>query len=244
MSTLISTSDGVPISVTTYREGKRPHVIVAPGFFQNSQSRLHTKLCQVLSAHFNVSIFDFRGHGRSGGKFSFLQLEEKDLTAVIAYIKAMAEGKPIGLLGFSMGAAVAFNYCCKNNDIHSVVLVSIPASAQSLTLKWWRPEFWRIAVRTLVNQGSCRMSFSSIFQPKNEPMANIGQFSNVPVCFLHGDHDVLVTEKSSQFLYGHITHDTKCLHLIENGTHGEFLFEKSPEKIGKILNEWFDQTLS
>ena len=61
--------------------------------------------------------FDFRGHGKSNDVFTWTALEQKDLQAIIAYAKENKYAK-IGVIGFSLGAAIALIEagCQKNID--------------------------------------------------------------------------------------------------------------------------------
>lgn len=58
---------------------------------------------------FSVLMFDFRGHGRSGGQHvSMGYFERKDLLAAEAFLAERGYSR-IGVLGFSMGGAVAIS---------------------------------------------------------------------------------------------------------------------------------------
>lgn len=59
-------------------------------------------------AGFNVFMFDFRGHGRSGGRWVTLGMFEiDDLLGAADYLRAMYGVARPGVFGFSMGAATA-----------------------------------------------------------------------------------------------------------------------------------------
>lgn len=68
-----------------------------------------------------VLMFDFRGHGRSGGKHvSMGYFERRDLLAAEKFLRERGYDR-IGILGFSMGGAVAVSSAPLSQDIRAVV---------------------------------------------------------------------------------------------------------------------------
>ena len=67
-----------------------------------------------------VLMFDFRGHGRSGGKHvSMGYFERRDLLAAEKFLRGRGYDR-IGVLGFSMGGAVAISGAPLSQDIRAV----------------------------------------------------------------------------------------------------------------------------
>ena len=64
------TSDNIPISYDYYKRGFDSVVIVCPGFFNSKDNRWMRKTVDMLTLEFDVIIFDFRGHGKSGGRYT------------------------------------------------------------------------------------------------------------------------------------------------------------------------------
>lgn len=64
---------------------------------------------QFLSrAGYAVLLYDFQGHGESLGKIITLgYLESRDSTAAVAFVKKQFPGKPVAVIGVSLGAAAA-----------------------------------------------------------------------------------------------------------------------------------------
>lgn len=71
--------------------------------------------------------FNFRGVGKSGGKFDQGQGEQEDLKSVIAWLQARYEGAPVWLAGFSFGAFVAYR-AHRNLTVERLLLVAPPVS--------------------------------------------------------------------------------------------------------------------
>ncbi|MFC5862502.1 alpha/beta hydrolase [Acidicapsa dinghuensis] len=62
---------------------------------------------RLLAAHGCASlVFDYSGYGRSRGHVGAAQFED-DAVAAFAHLQELAEGKPVAVLGFSLGTGVA-----------------------------------------------------------------------------------------------------------------------------------------
>ena len=71
--------------------------------------------------------FNFRGVGRSGGKFDQGLGEQADVRAAVAYLKELLKG-PVVLAGYSFGAGVNARAALDHPDILYSILVSPPVS--------------------------------------------------------------------------------------------------------------------
>ncbi len=84
-----------------------PDVIYAPWFH---------------AANFNVLMFDWRAHGRSAGSITTLGYHERyDLIAAVEFAKSNGAHR-IGVLGFSMGGAVALSTAAVTPSIEAVAI--------------------------------------------------------------------------------------------------------------------------
>jgi alpha-beta hydrolase superfamily lysophospholipase len=83
---------------------------------------------QFLSkAGYAVLLFDFQAHGESLGKNITLgHLESRDSQAAVKYVKSRFPGKPVGVIGVSLGAAAA-------------ALADPPLDVQALVLEMMYP---------------------------------------------------------------------------------------------------------
>ncbi len=70
----------------------------------------------------NVLLFDFRGRGESEqGPFSLAYYEMADLEAAIEYVFERIPERTVGVIGYSMGAAVALAVAARDRRIAAVV---------------------------------------------------------------------------------------------------------------------------
>ncbi len=122
----LTTSDGLtlrgwyipaPDPSASLRAGSSRTIVVCPG--HNGSMDADVVVAPWLhAAGFNVLMFDWRGHGRSeGARVSLGVLERLDLLAAVAFAQskgaartlALAGSARVGVLGFSMGGAVALS---------------------------------------------------------------------------------------------------------------------------------------
>jgi fermentation-respiration switch protein FrsA (DUF1100 family) len=74
------------------------------------------------AANFNVLMFDWRAHGRSAGSITTLGYHERyDLIAAVEFAKSKGATQ-IGVLGFSMGGAVALSTAAVTPSIDAVAV--------------------------------------------------------------------------------------------------------------------------
>ncbi|MCI0482692.1 MAG: lysophospholipase, partial [Candidatus Dadabacteria bacterium] len=189
-----------------------------------------------------VVIFDFRGHGKSGGIFTWSLKESLDLEAVIDYVKAQGY-KHIGIVGYSMGAAAAVNVAAKRGDIESMVLISCPSRFSSINFHFWEPGM----LADLFDNIACGWEgkgarAGNILLGKNDPIDTIGQVKNTSILFIHGDNDWIIKDRHSEKLYNAFNGDKK-LEVIKGGLHAERLVQRDPERMKKLLTDWFLATL-
>lgn len=101
-------------------EEPRGTVIVAPGQEGSLDADLRYAP-PLVDQGFNVFIFDFRGHGRSAGSaVTFGYGEVMDLRGALDWLEARGQ-QGIGVLGLSMGAAVALTTAAHDRRIRAVV---------------------------------------------------------------------------------------------------------------------------
>lgn len=83
--------------------------VVAHGM-TNATAKLSTRaVLERLARHGAVIAFDFRGHGRSGGRSTVGRDEVRDVDAAIGFARTLGY-RQIALVGFSLGAAVSLRH--------------------------------------------------------------------------------------------------------------------------------------
>ncbi len=180
-----------------------------------------------LASHGAVFAFDFRGHGRSGGRSTVGRDEVLDVDAAIAYAR-QAGHQRVALIGFSMGGAVSLRQAgtvCVDpqltNQADVVISVSAPArwfirDSSSMRRVQWLLE--HPAGKWLAPQFGIRLGAPWRDVP-SAPLADVGRIQATPLLIVHGtlDHYFGV----DQAIALHRSAPDSELWLIEGMAHGE-----------------------
>lgn len=237
-SGMLSTTDGVDIAYDLYSKGSDSVIIVCPGFFNSKENRWMQKTVDLVREKFDVIIFDFRGHGNSGGKYTWSAKEDKDFNAALDYTKEKGY-KHIGVIAFSLGAASAVNAVAHQDGVDSMILISCPTSFKSINYHIWEPgmfyDLWDNIESGWEGKGA---RTDHVFIPKEDPVETIKEIKNTPILFIHGDKDWVVKESHSKKLY-ETANTKKRLEIIKDGFHAERLVEFHEDEMQKLILDWF-----
>lgn len=242
-SGIVTTKDKINIAYDHIKCGSESLVIVCPGFFNSKKNRWMIKTVDLLAGNYDEIIFDFRGHGESGGKFYWLAKEHLDLEAILNY--ALNQGyKKIGILAFSLGAGASINLISKREEVKSMVLISCPLSFWKIDYHFWEPGM----LSDLRDNFACDWEgkgarVASIFFPKPKPIKHITQIRDTAIFFIHGGRDWIIKPYHSEMLYK-AAKVNKKLEIIKDGLHAERLIQQSPDRMKNLILEWFSDTLS
>jgi pimeloyl-ACP methyl ester carboxylesterase len=238
----VTTEDGKRIALIHIKRGFSRVVIVAHGFYNNKDTFLFKGIAQALSKEYDVIVFDFRGHGKSSGRFSWTALEQKDLQAVIAYAKENHYTK-IGVIGFSFGAATALIEAGIHHNIDSLIVVSAPADSGRINYHFWEKDMWKDLELNLGIKGRGKgFRPGNPFLRKIRPIDIVDKILTTPVLFIHGENDWLVKPSHSQRLFEKAK-EPKALKIIKNGGHAERMFDVFPGQFMKVCLDRFRETL-
>jgi len=229
-----TTADGVSVAFDCYRKPQRDTaIVICPGFFQSKQTPTFRHLSRAIAQDFDVICMDFRGHGRSGGFFTFSAREQADLDAVLRW--ARRRYRRVGILGFSLGAATAVNLSSHQGGVQALVAVSAPAAFEDIDFKFWSPEAIRTGMRGLEPGAGCRPG--SPWLRKERPIENVGNIPGIPILLIHGTEDPIVSHSHGERLY-QVAREPKSLVLIESGGHAEELYRQYPDRFLLLIRDW------
>ncbi|HKB31906.1 MAG TPA: alpha/beta fold hydrolase, partial [Streptosporangiaceae bacterium] len=151
----LPTDDGVPIDAVYLppRTGdpQPPDlaVLVAHGFTGSWQRPSVWRISNRLTKFGGVICFDFRGHGRSGGRSTLGDREIKDVAVAAAWARELGY-KRVAAVGFSMGASIVLRYAGLTADaggLAAVVSVSGPGRWYYRGTKPMRRVHWAVEHR-------------------------------------------------------------------------------------------------
>ncbi len=186
-------SDGVRIAAWTItRDPGFPWIISCHGLGANRADLLDI-VRGLSAAGFNLLLFDFRGHGASGGRAtSFGWREQRDLEGALAFLSQHAglPARPYGVYGVSMGAAVGLLVAARDERIGAVAADSSYANlhdALSRHLRLLYPYVPRAVFLPLV-AATYRLRFG-VWPHRVAPETAAGQLTNRPILVIQGGED-------------------------------------------------------
>lgn len=213
-------------------------ILVCPGF--------HTRAADVLAigAHLwraghNVLVFEYYGHGIAGGTSVTLgYCEVNDFEGAVAYAKERAPQTHLGVLAYSMGAAVAIMCSACNNDIEALVADSAFATHKSAVdynfhhaLRMPSAPFMWLADYLLWWRAGYR--FRQV-----EPLRDISDISPRPILIIHGEKDSIVNPRDAVQLY-EAAREPKEVWLVPDADHCGAYFADRKAYVAKV-NDFFD----
>ena len=238
MGTYVQTSSGLKISIHHLARQKDKVIIIAPGFFQSKVTPTFERLAHDIQGNFDVISMDFRGHGKSGGFYTFSALEKEDLKAVVDY--AREHHRKVGVLGFSYGGSIAIIEQAEFRNIDSMVCVSSPMASDKVEFKWWTMDAIKLGLKGLEPGAGVRPG--NPFLQKTKALDVVSSISPTPIYFIHGTHDPTVSMKHSEFLYEK-AREPKKIKIFEKGSHAEEIYRQFPKQFIAEIKSWFFETL-
>ncbi len=232
----INTEDQVNIAFNHYKNGNDKVIIIAHGWYMCKDAIPFKNMSDLFSKNFDVITMDFRGHGRSSGFYTFTAKEPQDLKTVVDFAKQ--NYSKIGILGFSLGAALCLIHAAEHKDIHCLIAVSAPVDFDKIENHFWRSEAFIPTLQKFIFKEKRNVRPGNIFLNKIKPINIIKEVSPVPTLFLAGEKDPTIYPWHTQKLYEEAL-DPKEFILFENNFHAEDLFLQSKEKFMNICTDWF-----
>ena len=238
---VLKTQDGESIAVDHHSCGFKQVVVLAHGFYNNKDAYLFKNIARKLTEHYDVISFDFRGHGKSSGLFSWTSYEPNDLAVVIDYAKDQGY-EQVGVMGFSLGAAVSIIEASRNKNIDSVIAVSAPTDFWQINFHFWEPEMLNDLKLNLGIKGKGKFIRPGNFlKRKIKPIDVVSKIAPVPIYFVHGGKDWIIKSTHSEKLFQQAQEPKKLL-IIDEAGHAEKIFDSSPDEFIKACVAWFDET--
>ncbi len=115
------TSDGPPLLTRRWLPDGDPKavVLIVHGYAEHSGRYDHVGAA-LVERGYAVEAFDLRGHGKSPGRRAFVRSFDEylaDLNAVLADVRQRHPGRPLFLLGHSMGGSIVALFAVRQHDV-------------------------------------------------------------------------------------------------------------------------------
>ena len=231
----LKTKDKVNIAVNYYTNGHEEVVIVAPGWCMTKDSDAFVRISEMFAAHYDVITFDFRGHGKSGGLYTFMAHEFMDMDTVVRFARKSGYRK-IHLVGFSLGAGVAVIYAAKSIFIDKVIAISVPADFDKIENQMWKKEAWGETFKKFELGRFLSIRPNPVPQKKIKPIDIIEKLKS-PTLFIAGEKDPTVHAWHTKQLYDKAI-CPKEYREYKNGCHAEDLFLHFEDDFSTLCLDW------
>ena len=177
----------------------------------------------MLNSHgYGALLLDMRNHGHSEGTVTTMGYAEvADVEGAVTYLLARPEVNPerIGLIGGSMGSAVAIRAAARIPEIRAVVAQSAFSSLEENVSQ---------GVRALTGLDPFPFAPLVIWFGEREagirlrqvrPIDDVGQIGPRAIMLIHGERDPVIDVSNSLRLY-QAAREPKALYLIPDAGHG------------------------
>jgi fermentation-respiration switch protein FrsA (DUF1100 family) len=234
-------TDGAELVLTRRGHGGRRAVVVAPGLFTHRETPEHQALAERLVEVADVFTVDVRGHGDSGGSFTWGVREPSDLATLAQRLRG--EYERIAGVGFSFGGYHIGAAAARYQVFDAVAMVATPRSFFIVD----RHFLFRGIRRTLSalrRRRHTMRSFSLLPRRGSRPdaAAIVPAISPTPLLIAHGTRDWLLGTHHAHDLYAR-ARTPKSLLLVEGGSHAEGMMIAHPEELAEPLMEFLDRWL-
>jgi pimeloyl-ACP methyl ester carboxylesterase len=220
------TDDGVAIDAVHLPGDQSLAIVLAHGFTLNWQHGAVWKVANALNrsaAGPGIIMFDFRGHGRSGGLSTVGDREVRDVDVAVGYARELGYQR-VATVGFSMGASVVLRHAALAGGVDAVVSVSGPGHWYYRGTRPMRVLHWavlhragRLAARAMLNTRISPAGWSSAPLSPAEAAAKIAP---TPLLIVHGDADGYFPTDHARELFD-AARDPKELWIVPGLGHAE-----------------------
>lgn len=220
-------------------ETNRAVVILQHGI-HGSKSELIGRARFLTEAGYAVLMFDFQAHGESiGSHITFGYLESRDAQAAVAFAKNRFPGKPIGVIGLSLGAAAAA-LAKPSLDVQALVLEMMYPTVVEATkdrIEMRLGPAGRLFSPLLTSQLKWRIGCTADDLRPSLSVENI----TVPKLFLAGTADRNTKFAESKEIYAHATEPKKFVTF--DGARHQDLLKFAPEQYKKAILDFLEKYL-
>lgn len=235
----LKTSDDVKISGWFIKSKQKSDkvIIVLHGYPFDKANILGW--ASFLQDEFNLFLFDFRYFGDSGGSMTTVGYhEQKDLKAAIDYLEKKGF-KNVGLMGFSLGGAVAIMTAENDKRIKAVVSDSAYANLDLMMAEYYRNLFvLRYPLSVLTNL------WARVFvgvSPNEISPEKAAENLKIPILLIHSEKDIVIPFENALRIQKSLRSNPKAeFFFFEEGAHGgvpENLKDEYQERVLEFFRE-------
>jgi alpha-beta hydrolase superfamily lysophospholipase len=236
------TADGITLrGWWLAREGATATIITCTGH-RGVKSDLLGIGSALWRAGNNVLLFDFRGCGESDpAPLSVGFYELGDLRAALAHARERTPDLPLGLIGYSMGAAIALMVAADDPTVRAVVADSSYAAIGDVIAAAYRrrrvPTTFLLAASDRYNGWRYGYRFGAL-----RPVDVVARLAPRPLLIIHGEADDLTPVEHAHRLYA-AARDPRELWIVPNTPHCGAYFADRPRYVNRVA-DFFARSLT
>jgi dipeptidyl aminopeptidase/acylaminoacyl peptidase len=229
----VTTQDGVPL-LAWYLPGQLPATVVISGGNRGRTGDVLGIGGALWRAGFGVVAYGWRGTPGSGVAPHTLGVHERrDLTAVIDAVTAELGPQPIGLLGFSLGAAVSIMVAADDPRVKAVCADSGFAAATDV-LGEGVERVLRIPGQVVVAPLAATLRWRTGARLEEmRPVDVVARLAPRPLLLIHGGRDASVGVANARRLYA-AAGEPRELWVVESAVHVGAYFEDRARYVDKV----------
>mgnify|MGYP001604008820 CR=1 FL=1 len=236
----LTTKDGISLSswfVPSVNKSDQV-IILLHGYPADKANLLYW--VEFLHPDFNLFFVDFRYFGNSSGSLTTIGFhEQKDLQVALDYLEDKGFSKT-GVMGFSLGGAVAISTASFDERIKSVVSDSAFAKIDLMGHAFYR-NLWILKYPLT----QLTLFWAQIFLRINvsDSPEKAAQNLQIPVLLIHSQKDATIPFENALLLQRALEQNPKAqTYFLEEGTHGS-LPPHLEKEYQKRVAEFFKQNL-
>src|SRR5437868_4745503 len=267
----ITAGDGLRLYLRRHEAvGARGEIVIVHGFGEHS-GRYGALTEHLLANGYSVTAYDQRGHGLSDGLPGHVEAfseYDDDLNKVIGLTRSRAAGRPLFIIGHSMGGLVALRYLARKSGTVAgaiisapLIAVAIPVPAHKLLIARIGARFApRLRLNNEINPADLsrdpevgrayaadphvnRKVSTKWFAEATHAMAEVKEWASqirTPVFVMHGTKDRLASVEATKALFAEIGSSDKELAIYE-GYYHELFNEPEKQDLFERATQWLSQ---
>ncbi len=270
----ITASDGLRLYLRRHEaSAPRGEIVIVHGFGEHS-GRYGALTEHLLANQYSVTAYDQRGHGLSDGLPGHVEAfseYDEDLNKVISLTRSRAAGRPLFIIGHSMGGLVALRYLARRGGAVAGAIISAPLIAVAIPVPAHKLMIARVGARFAprlrldneinpadlsrdpevgrayaadphVNRKVSTKWFAEATHAMEEVKAWAGQI-RTPVFVMHGTKDRLASLDATKALFDQIASSDKEL-AIYDGYYHELFNEPEKRELFERASLWLSQRVA
>ncbi len=211
-------------------------VIIGCAGYRGSKSDLIGIGSALWRAGFNVLLFDYHGHGAYRGSPVTLAFRElHDFFAALDYTLDRVPGARIGLIGFSMGGAIAILGAAQRPEVR-VVVADSPFATHHDVVSHNIQQVIRIPGQPFAAISDYFLLRSAGYRGRDvAPLRVVNKLAGRPLLLIHGDDDGMIPISHAHRLFA-AAHEPKELWIAPGANHCGAYFLDRPAYCQRVIN--------